>query len=163
MRDRPRRLPLIAVGALGALIALVLAGIYIYGESVSTGVSQKVSTGDLVDTGGSGGGGQTTEVFTVNGDWDLRWSYDCSSVLGNQFRTVDHCDFVLSVKQMSDCQVSPENHGITGHRLKEQGVVHYHAGGTFYFVVESDGSWTAAVTGSGQASGMGPAPRCSEA
>jgi len=30
MRDGPRRLPLIALGALGALIALILAGIYIY-------------------------------------------------------------------------------------------------------------------------------------
>jgi hypothetical protein len=60
-----------------------------------------------VDTGGSGGGGQTTEVFTVDGDWDLRWSYDCSPSLRNQFRTVDHCDLFLTVKQMSDCQVSP--------------------------------------------------------
>jgi hypothetical protein len=154
MRDGPRRLPLIALGALGALIALILAGTYIYRERGSTGV--------LVDTGGSGGGGQTTEVFTVDGDWDLRWSYDCSPSLRNLFRKVDHCDFFLTVKQMSDCQVSPENQGINQHRVKDQGVVHYHAGGTFYFVVESDGSWTATVTGSGRASGVGPAPHCSE-
>lgn len=158
MRDGPRRLPLIALAALGASIALILAGTYIYRERGSTGV--------LVDTGGSGGGGQTTEVFTVDGDWDLRWSYDCSPSLRNLFRNlflkVDHCDFFLTVKQMSDCQVSPENHGINQHRVKDEGVVHYHAGGTFYFVVESDGSWTATVIGSGRASGVGPASHCSE-
>jgi hypothetical protein len=64
---------------------------------------------------------------------------------------------------MSDCQVSPQNQGITQHRvMKDQGVVHYHTGGTFYFVVDSDRSWTATVTGSGRASGVGPAPHCSE-
>jgi hypothetical protein len=168
MRNGPRR-PLIA-GALGALIALILAGAYIYLEGGSnSGIrepgpgSYPPGAGVLVDTGGSGGGGQTTEVFTVNGDWDLRWSYDCSSSLGFLFRKVDPCDFVVTVKQLSDCQVSPENQGITRHGVKDQGVVHYHAGGTFYFVVESDGSWKATVSGSGQASGVGAAPHCSEA
>jgi hypothetical protein len=64
------------------LNALILAGTYIYRERGSTRL--------LVDTGGSGGGGQTTEVLTVDGDWDLRWSYDCSPSLRNLFRKVDH-------------------------------------------------------------------------
>src|ERR1700738_5236453 len=38
MRDGPRRLPLIALGALGALIALILVGTYIYRESGAPGV-----------------------------------------------------------------------------------------------------------------------------
>ena len=151
MWDGPRRHPLIALGALGALIALILAGIYIYRESGSRA---------LVDERGSGPGGQTTEVFTVHGAWDLRWSYDCSPSIRNQ------CDFSLTVKQMSDCQVSPENQGITQHGVKDHGVVHYHAGGTFYIVVglayASAGSWSVTVTGSGRASGVGPAPHCSE-
>jgi hypothetical protein len=149
MRDGPRRLPLIALGALGALIALILAGIYIYRESGTT-------TGVLVDEHGSGPGGQTTEVFTVDGDWDLRWSYDCSSSLGNQYPKLDQCDFFLTVKQMSDCQVSPENQGITQHGGPDHGVVHYHTGGTFYFLVDSYGSWTFTVTGSGRGWGVGP-------
>jgi hypothetical protein len=111
---------------------------------------------------GPGAGGQTTEVFTVDGDWDLAWSYDCSSSLGNQFPKLDQCDFFLTVKQMSDCQVSLQNHGITQHSAKNQGVAHYHAGGTFYFVVEAYGSWTITVTGSGRGLGVGPAPHCSE-
>ena len=155
MRDGPRRLPLIALGALYALIALILAGIYIYRTS-----------GVLVDERGSGPCGQTTEVFTVDGDWDLRWSYDCSSSLGNQYPKLDQCDFFLTVKQMSDCQVSPENHGIAQHGAPDHGVVHYHAGGTFYFLVDSYGSWTFTVTGSGRAdpgsSYNGPSASCNE-
>ena len=152
MRDGPRRLPLIALGALGALIALILVGTYIYRESGSTGV--------LVDQRGSGPGGETTEVFTVHGAWDLRWSYDCSSSLGNQYPRLDRCDFFLTVKQLSDCQVSPENPGITHYGGPDYGVVHYQTGGTFYFVVDSYGSWTFTVAGSGRASGVGPSPHC---
>jgi hypothetical protein len=155
MRDGPRRLPLIALGALGALLALILAGTYIYRESGTSPAG-----GVLMNERGSGPGGQTTEVFTVDGAWDLRWSYDCSPSIRSQ------CDFSLTVKQMSDCQVSPENQGITQHGVKDQGVVRYHAGGTFYVLVGlaylSAGSWTVAVTGSGRASGVGPAPHCSE-
>ncbi len=151
MPDGPRPPPLIALGALGALIALILAGTYIYRAA-----------GVLVDESGSGPGGETTEVFTVDGAWDLQWSYDCSSSLGNQFPKLDHCDFFLTVKQMSDCQVSQENHGITQHGGPDHGVVHNHTGGTFYFLVDSYGSWTVTVTGSGRASGVGPAPHCSE-
>ena len=157
MPHGPGRLPLIALGALGALIALILAGIHIYREG---GTSPPA--GVLVAERGSGAGGQTTEVFTVDGDWDLRWSYDCSSSLGNPFSKPDRCDFFLTVKQMSDCQVSPQNHGITQHGAKDHGVAHYHAGGTFYFVVEAYGSWTVTVTGLGRGSGVGPAPHCSE-
>ena len=148
MRDGPRRLPLIALGALGAVIALILAGTYVYRGGV------------LVDQRGSGPGGETTEVFTADGAWDLRWSYDCSSTLGSQYPKLDACDFFLTVKQMSDCQVSPENQGIARHGEPDQGVVHYHTGGTFYFVVDSYGSWTFTVTGSGRASGVGPWPHC---
>ncbi|HEX7264832.1 MAG TPA: hypothetical protein VF383_11695 [Candidatus Dormibacteraeota bacterium] len=149
MRDGRRRLPLIALGALGALIALILAGIYVYRER-----------GVLVDESGSGPGGETTEVFTVHGDWDLRWSYDCSSSLGSQYPKLDQCDFKLTVKQMSDCELSPEIQGITKHGGPNHGVVHYHTGGTFYFVVDSYGSWHFTVTGSGRGSGMGPWPHC---
>ena len=161
MRKGPRRLPLVALGALGALIA-ILAGIYIYRESTS---------GVLVDQSGGGPGGETTELFTVDGSWDLRWSYECSSSLGNQYANLDTCDFSITVKQLTDCAVSPENHGITEYGANDQGVVHYHTGGTFYFVVflapdpympDVAADWTVSVTGSGRASGVGPAPGCSE-
>jgi hypothetical protein len=150
MRDGPRRLPLIALGALGAFIALILAGSCTYRES-----------GVLVDERSCcAAGGRTTAVFTVDGAWDLRWSYDCSPMIRNQ------CDFYLTVKQMSDCQISPENQRLTQHGVKDQGVVHYHARGTFYVLVAvayaSAASWTVKVTGSGRVSAVGPAPHCME-
>ncbi|HSP10140.1 MAG TPA: hypothetical protein VLU92_11150, partial [Candidatus Dormibacteraeota bacterium] len=96
--------------------------------------------------------------FTVNAAWDVRWSYDCSPMIRNQ------CEFDLTVNQMSDCQVSLENQGITQHGVRDHGVVRYQAAGTFYVVVglsyASAGSWTVTVTGSGRASGVDPAPHC---
>ncbi len=150
MRVGPRRLPLIALGALGALTAVILVGTHVYRER-----------GVLVDERGSGPGGETTEVFTANGAWDLRWSYDCSAA-PNGFQKEPQCDFFLTVKQLSDCQLSPENQGVHQHGVKDQGMVHNHAGGTFYFVIDSDGSWTFTVTGSGRGWGVGPAAYCSE-
>jgi hypothetical protein len=143
--------PLIALGAVGALIALILAGAYIYRER-----------GVLVEQSGSGPGGETTEIFTASGNWDLRWSYDCSSSLGSQYPKLDQCDFRLMVKQLSDCQVSIGDQGVTQHGAPDRGVVHNYAGGTFYFVIDSYGSWTFTVTGAGRGWGIGPANYCSE-
>ena len=156
VRDGPRRLPLIVFGALGALIALILAGIYFYRATVA-----------LVDTGGSGAGGETTEVFTIDGAWDLRWSYDCSPSLSDLYplapaAQANPCYFIVAVKEFSDCVVSGANQGINVHARKSQGVVLNHAGGTFYLLVDYVGSWKVTVTGSGRASGVGPAPHCSE-
>jgi hypothetical protein len=78
------------------------------------------------------------------------------------YPTLAQCDFFLTVKQLSDCQVSPENQGVTQHGAQNHGVVHNHAGGTFYFVVDSYGSWTFSVTGAGRGWGIGPANYCSE-
>ena len=158
MRDGPRWRPLIAFGALGALIALILAGTYFYGATVG-----------LVHTSGSGAGGETTEVFTVDGAWDLRWSYDCSPSLSDLYplapaAKADPCYFIVAVKEFSDCAVSLANQGINVHVHggKSQGVVHNHAGGTFYFLVDFVGTWSVTVTGKGSGSGRGPWPQCSE-
>jgi hypothetical protein len=155
MRGEPSRRPLFVLAAFGALIVLILAGAYVYRVSGAW-----PATGGLVHQNGSGPGGETTEVFTVDGDWDLRWSYDCSSSLGSQYPKLDQCDFFLTVKQYSDCGVSQQNAGITRHGAPDHGVAHYHSSGTFYFVVDAYGSWAFTVTGSGSASGRGPAPHC---
>jgi len=157
MRAGPRRLPLIAFGALGALITLILAGTYFYRATVA-----------LVDaSAGPGAGGETTEVFTVDGNWDLRWSYDCSPSLSDLYplspaAKADPCYFNVAVKEFSDCAVSGPNQGVNVHARKSQGVVHNREGGTFYFVVDYVGSWTVTVTGNGRGSGRGPWPQCSE-
>jgi len=97
------------------------------------------ATGALVDTAGSGAGGETTEVFTVNGSWDLRWSYDCSPSATDLYplapsAKADSCYLIVAVKKFSDCEVSLGNQGINVHARKSQGAVHNQAGGTFYFV-----------------------------
>jgi hypothetical protein len=150
MGDRSGRLPLIHLGAFAALVAVILAGVHIYSASVA-----------LVEVSGSGPGGETVQAFTVDGDWDLRWLYDCSSSLGDQYPKLDQCDFSVAVKQLSDCRVSSQNLGVTRHGPKNQGVVHNHAAGTFYLVVDAYGSWRVAVAGSGHTV-VGPSPRCSE-
>lgn len=137
------------------MIALILAG-YFYR-----------ATAALVETSGSGAGGETTEVFTVDGSWDLRWSYDCSPSLSDLFplspaAKADPCYFIVAVKEFSYCDVSLANQGINVHARKSQGVIHNLAGGTFYFLVDYVGRWTVSVTGSGRASGRGPWPHCSE-
>jgi len=53
MPDGPRRLPLIALGALGALIALILAGIYIYREIGPLTVSASTPVILFTDAGNS--------------------------------------------------------------------------------------------------------------
>ena len=53
MPDGPRRLPLIALGALGALIALILAGIYIYHEIGPLTVSASTPVILFTDAGNS--------------------------------------------------------------------------------------------------------------
>jgi len=157
MRAGPRRLPLIAFGAVGVLITLILAGTYLYR-----------STAALVDaSAGPGAGGETTGVFTVDGNWDLRWSYDCSPSLSDLYplspaAKADPCFFMVTVKEFSDCAVSRPNQGVNVHARKSQGVVHNHEGGTFYFVVDSYGAWAATVSGPGRAWGVGPAPHCTE-
>src|SRR5437879_7773894 len=124
MRDGPRWRPLIAFAVLGALIALILAGTYFYGATMG-----------LVRTSGSGAGGETTEVFTVDGAWDLRWSYDCSPSLSDLYplapaAKADPCYFIVAVKEFSDCAVSLANQGINVHvhgRTCQAGVQHQHS------------------------------------
>lgn len=156
MREGPHRLPLLALGAFATLIALILAGTYFFG-----------ATAALVETGASGSGGETTEVFTVDGSWDLRWSYDCSPSLTDLYplapaAQADPCYLIVVVKQFSDCAVSLANQGINVHAVKSQGVIHNHTGGTFYFLIEFAGTWSVTVTGKGWGSREGPWPQCSE-
>lgn len=72
----------------------------------------------------SGSGTKTTQKFTANGDWDLEWSYDCSSFgqAGNFQVFPDGPGFLAPVNQL-DTQGS--------------GVEHYHSGGEYFLTVNS--------------------------
>ena len=81
----------------------------------------------------SGSGTKSTQKFTAGGDWDLNWSYDCSSFgyKGN-FQV-----FVYN----SDGSISFSNSGVNQLGMSDSGVEHYHSGGTFYLEVNSECSW----------------------
>ena len=81
----------------------------------------------------SGSGTKSTQKFTAGGDWDLNWSYDCSSFgyKGN-FQV-----FVYN----GDGSMSFSNSGVNQLGMSDSGVEHYHNGGTFYLEVNSECSW----------------------
>ncbi len=72
----------------------------------------------------SGSGTKTTQKFTARGDWDLEWTYDCSSFgqAGNFQVFPDGPGFLSPVNQLD---------------IKGSGVEHYHDGGEYYLTVNS--------------------------
>jgi hypothetical protein len=81
----------------------------------------------------SGHGIKTTAKFTVHGDWDLHYTYDCTSFgfQGNFIVTTGGTDF-------------PEP---LANEIGKKGsdVTHQHDGGTLYLDINSECSWTAKV------------------
>jgi hypothetical protein len=97
-----------------------------------------------------GTGDKSTQAFTASGNWDLQWSYDCTAGL-TQNGTIPsgyHCSFIVDVRT-SDGQLS-RNQGVNQLGVKDQGVEHFHVGGSFYLEVQvccADNSWAVKVTG----------------
>jgi hypothetical protein len=81
----------------------------------------------------SGDGSKSSQKFTVAGDWDLNWSYDCRAVGGRG-------NFVVQVYN-ADGSPSFENTLVNQLGDTDSSVEHYHHGGTFYLVVTTLGSW----------------------
>ena len=81
----------------------------------------------------SGSGSKSTAKFTAAGDWDLNWSYDCSSFgyKGN-FQV-----FVYN----GDGSMSFSNAGVNQLGMSGADVEHYHSGGTFYLTINSECNW----------------------
>lgn len=92
----------------------------------------------LLDLAGSGT--KSTQKFTAAGDWDLAWTYDCSKFsdgTGNfaVFAYGDNNQMAVSINGVNQL-------GANGSSTE-----HYHAGGTFYFQILSECTWTVKVTG----------------
>ena len=91
----------------------------------------------LLDLQGSGT--KSTQKFTASGDWDLDWSYDCSS-FGNSgnFQV-----FIYTGSGSPSTSNSPVNElGASGSDTE-----HYHTGGTFYLEVNSECTWHVTAKG----------------
>jgi hypothetical protein len=103
----------------------------------------------LLDLHGSGT--NSTENFIVAGDWDLRWSYDCTAGRTDHgiIPSGHHCFFTLQTMRLIGGP-SSANPGVIQLGVKDQGVEHYHTPGTFYLEVEvwgADSKWTVTVIG----------------
>jgi hypothetical protein len=87
----------------------------------------------------NGNGSKSTEKFTTQGDWDLRYSYDCSSFGGQG-------NFQVYIYN-GDGSPSFANSGVNQLGASGSDVDHYHTGGTFYLVVNSECAWHVQVIG----------------
>ena len=137
----------------GPLLALLAISLVACGESPNSSQTQTptVAASPQVLLDVHGAGDKSTEKFTASGDWDLKWSYDCTSGLTRDGAIPSgyHCSFIVHIKQ-SDGQTSLVNQGVSQLGVKDQSVEHYHTGGTFYLEVQvccSDNSWSITVTG----------------
>lgn len=86
-----------------------------------------------------GNGSKTTEKFTTQGDWDLRYSYDCSAFGGQG-------NFQVYIYN-GDGSPSFANSGVNQLGASGSDVDHYHTGGTFYLVMNSECRWHVQVIG----------------
>jgi len=85
----------------------------------------------------NGSGTNSTEVFKVDGDWDLEWKFDCASVGIEGTFMIDIYD---AAGQMSFDLLPVLQHGESG-----SGVEHYHRGGDLYLNVISICDWEVTV------------------
>lgn len=124
----------------GALALLIIVIIIIVMSSAAKTLNNAVTSGGGVPAPAAtkvvldltGSGTKTTQKFTVAGDWDLTWSYDCTA-FGQQG------NFQVFVYQGngSPALLTPVNQlGKTGN-----GVENYHSGGQYYLTVNSECSW----------------------
>lgn len=93
----------------------------------------------LLDIQGSGS--KSSQTFSAKRDWDLTWTYDCSSAFGGKG------NFVVDVFNAADNSQNFTNQGINQLGAKDSGVEHYHSGGTFYLEVLVGCNWTLRATG----------------
>lgn len=118
------------------IVFSVLAGLFIIGLIASANQPQKkiepAKKQTLLDVSGSGS--MQTEKFSSQGDWDMKWEYDCSNIgVASNF----------IVTPTSDIKLNPLNHlGQVG-----AGAQHYYQSGEYYLDVLSQCKWRIIVSG----------------
>jgi hypothetical protein len=90
-----------------------------------------------------GSGTKTTQKFSAASDWDLQWTYDCRAFIGGY--PGGHGNFIVDVLNGDGSR--SQNQGTNQLGVKDQGVEHFHVGGTFYLEVTSECTWTMKVIG----------------
>jgi hypothetical protein len=90
----------------------------------------RVAAATVLDINGSGS--HSTEAFTVNNEWELDWSYDCSNFGGSG-------NFIVDVKGDVD------GLGVNQLGSGDSGTEYFHQGGNIYLEINSECSWTVKV------------------
>jgi hypothetical protein len=105
-----------------------------------TGTAPPAAPQTLLDASGSGS--KLTQNFTVAGEWDLAWSFDCSRM--GQSR-----GWSVTVEDGGGVPPRDSLHGAIELAETQQGTVHNQAPGTFHLNVATDPpcTWHLAVTG----------------
>ena len=85
----------------------------------------------------SGEGSKSTQEFTVSGDWQIQYTYNCSNAGG----TGNFQVYINSSDNSSLGIVGINELGASGSDTE-----YYHQGGTYYLEVNSECSWTIDVT-----------------
>lgn len=87
----------------------------------------------------TGSGSKSTEKFTVDGDWDLEWDYNCSN-FGQP------SNFIVNVFN-EDATQNFDNASVNQLGATGKDVQHYHKDGIFYLQVTSTCDWHIKVKG----------------
>jgi hypothetical protein len=120
---RGRNWPLLIVSAL--VIVVVAVGAYWF---VTQGPGQRIVSPPGSDIASfSGEGDQTTESFTVRGQWQIHWQNE-----GDAFA------FAIDGDEDLGTIIEQEEPG--------SGVTNVVAAGTFYIVVTAEGAWSIEIT-----------------
>lgn len=142
---------------IGAIVALIIIVSTASGGSNNTPTASKPATTDSASSSTSkptstapaaqqtllditGSGTKQTAQFTAAGNWDLNWTYDCSSFSGGSG------NFITSVFN-KDGSPSIDNSDVNQLGAKGADVQHYYKGGTFYLNINSECSWHVTVKG----------------
>lgn len=139
----------LGLGCAGLLLLLVIIGVAASSGSKnssqpavpdkSTAASSApapAATKVLLDLPGSGI--KQSQKFTAAGDWDLEWSYDCTSFSGGTG------NFQIYVYNSDN---SPVDVAANALGAKGSDVSHQHAGGTYYLKMNSECTWRVVVKG----------------
>jgi hypothetical protein len=95
----------------------------------------------LLDIKGSGT--NTTQKFSAASDWNLEWTYDCTAFIGGF--AGGHGNFIVDVRNTDGSR--SQNQGTNQLGVKDQGIEHFHVGGTFYLEVTSECNWSITAVG----------------
>jgi hypothetical protein len=133
------RIPALQVGRVGAA-ARTAAGNPASSPAATKPSTPPAASQTLLDAAGTGS--TITPNFTVAGEWDLAWAFDCTSAGRER-------NLGMAIENGGGTPPREFMHSVVELAEKKQGTVHNTAAGTFHLNVEAAApcTWRATVTG----------------